>query len=70
MRSVGLLKDPAGQARLAECLGLARQLAVSYVGLTQIMEMFPQVSRDESRLVLEALGVVLLFPVSPASEDP
>lgn len=43
LRSVSLLKDPADQARLSEALSLARQLAVSYAGLTLLLEMFPQV---------------------------
>ncbi|GAB4822698.1 hypothetical protein N2152v2_009744 [Parachlorella kessleri] len=44
LRSVSHLKSPGDQARLAEALGLARQLAVSYVGLTLYMDMFPQAS--------------------------
>lgn len=43
LRAAGLLKDPSDQARLGECLSLARQLAVSYVGLMLTLDMFPQV---------------------------
>ena len=42
-RNVRMLKDPAQQAALAQTLGLCRQLAVSYAGLTLLMDMFPQV---------------------------
>mgnify|MGYP007114751060 CR=1 FL=1 len=49
LRSVSHLKNPQDQARLTEALGLARQLAVSYVGLTLYMDMFPQVSHQLSR---------------------
>ena len=45
LRSVSHLKNPQDQARLTEALALARQLAVSYVGLTLYMDMFPQVSQ-------------------------
>lgn len=40
---MGLLKDAGDQRSLTDALILARQLAVSYAGLTLLMDMFPQV---------------------------
>ncbi|GAB4813256.1 hypothetical protein N2152v2_000302, partial [Parachlorella kessleri] len=67
LRSVSHLKSPGDQARLAEALGLARQLAVSYVGLTLYMDMFPQPPHAQQRGALQLLDSVEKASTSAAS---
>ncbi|PSC67765.1 putative ubiquitin conjugation factor E4 [Micractinium conductrix] len=58
LRSVGMLKEAAQQAALADSLQLCRQLAVSYAGLVLTLDMFPQPAEASKRGALQLLDAL------------